>query len=145
MVVASSFRSKGEGMWCAFPFFLFSRHREEFTLTGENFNAILDKLSDYLKSEKIFVKNPVRWEQFKQAYATALALFPNAKVEVADDPLQMGAMILRLSSFDILVRGEHEIAQFKALISDADNFEIYADKGNIRFAAVFQKVLSRIG
>ena len=111
-------------------------------MTDAEFNLILKKLGDYLAMEKTFVVNPFREPEFRHALYTAYELFPDAKIWIEDDPLQMGAMILKIESFDFDVT---EVNLFSAMIATADNFEIYpTDNGNVRFAAVFQNVLVRI-
>lgn len=114
-------------------------------MNDAEFQGILNRLGQYLATEKNFVVNPVREPDFKHAVALANELFPNANVYIKDDPLQMGAMILRMEAFDINISTEREIILFTELINLADNFEVYAiENGNIRLAIVFQDVLVRI-
>lgn len=114
-------------------------------MNDAEFQIILNQLGQYLAMEKNFVVNPMRETEFKNAIALACELFPNAKVYIQNDPLEMGAMILRMEAFDINISGEREIKLFSDLITIADNFEVYAiEDNNIRFAAVFQNVLIRI-
>ena len=109
------------------------------------FHGILDQLSEYLTANKTFIPNPFRETELKNALTTARELFPNAKIELKDDPLQMGAMILRIEDFEIGATGEREINLFSELIKHADNFEIYPiDDDNVRCAIVFQNVMVRI-
>ena len=114
-------------------------------MNDAEFQIILNQLSQYLAMEKNFVVNPMRKTEFERAIALACELFPDAKVYIQNDPLEMGAMILRIEAFDINISGEREIKTFSELIALADNFEVYAiEDGDIRFAAVFQNVLIRI-
>lgn len=114
-------------------------------MNDAEFQSILDQLSKYLAADKKFISNPFRETELKEAIAKAKELFPDAKVELHDDPLQMGAMILRIEDFAISATGEREINLFSEIIRHADNFEIYPiDADNVRFAAVFQNVLVRI-
>lgn len=114
-------------------------------MNDAEFQIILNQLSQYLAMEKNFVVNPMRKTEFERAVALACELFPDAKVYIQNDPLEMGAMILRMEAFDINISGEREIKLFSELITFADNFEVYAiEDSNIRFAAVFQNVLVRI-
>lgn len=111
-------------------------------MTDAKFNVTLKKLAEYLAMEKKFVVNPLREPEFKQAMYNAFELFPDSKIWIEDDPLQMGAMILCIEGLDFSVT---EINLFSAMIATADNFEIYpTDNENVRFAAVFQNVLVRI-
>lgn len=124
---------------------LFCILKEEFKLNDAEFQVILNQLSQYLAMEKNFIVNPIRETEFKKAIKLACELFPDAKVYIQNDALEMGAMILRVESFDINISDEREIKLFSELISIADNFEVYAiEDNNIRFAAVFQNVLVRI-
>lgn len=114
-------------------------------MNDAEFQRILNQLGQYITTDKNFVVNPVREPVFKRAVALAYELFPNANVYIKDDPLQMGAMILRMEAFDINISTEREIILFTELINLADNFEVYAiENGNIRLAIVFQDVLVRI-
>lgn len=114
-------------------------------MTNAELNSILDQLAAYLATEKKFVVNPMREADFTKAIKIAATLFPDAKMEIDDDPLQMGAGILRIEGYDINITGEREIELFSDFIKLADNFEIYPiDAERIRFAAVFQHVLVRI-
>lgn len=111
-------------------------------MNDAEFLAILNQLKDYLAMHKTFILNPMRETEFKNAVALAYELFPEAKVTIEDDPLQMGAMILCIEDFDLDVS---EMKLFAEMIEKADNFEVYAlEKGNVKFAAVFQNVLVRI-
>lgn len=114
-------------------------------LTDEEFYAILAKLGEYLQTEKHFIDNPFRRTEIKDAVIKAHELFPNAKIELRDDPLQLGALILHMEMFDIDVSGVMQINLFTDIIRNADNFEIYPiDDEHICFAAVFQNALVRI-
>lgn len=106
------------------------------------FMSILDKLAAYLAASKTFIENPFRVTEFKKAIGLSRELFPDAKIEIKDDPLQMGAMILHIEDFDLDVT---ETDTFAELVQLADNWEAYAlENGNVCLAAVFQNVLVRI-
>ena len=114
-------------------------------MNDAEFQIILNQLSQYLAMEKNFIINPMRETEFKKAIELACELFPDAKVYIQNDPLKMGAMILRMEAFDINISGEREIKLFSELIASADNLEMYAiEDSNIRLAVVFQNVLIRI-
>ena len=114
-------------------------------MNDAEFQTILDQLSKYLSADKKFISNPFRETELMDAIAKANELFPDAKVELHSDPLEMGAMILRIEDFSLDVTGEREINLFADIIRHANNFEIYpVDAENVRFAAVFQNVLVRI-
>ena len=114
-------------------------------MDSQEFRNLMAELDEYLKSEKVFIKNSARFYEVNEAFQIALQLFPDAKVEIADDPLQMGALILRIEWYDIIIRGSEEIALFSALIAKADNFEIYpAGDEKIKFSLVFSGALVRL-
>ena len=107
-------------------------------LNDQQFQQFLNRLQNYLKQPKAFVTDIDRAREFYSAVDLAKQLFPDAKIEIRDDPLQTGAMSLHMESIDIVVRGEREISLFADLIALADNFEIYPiNREEICFAAVF--------
>lgn len=114
-------------------------------LNDQQFQQFLGELQRYLRQPKVFVTNLNRAREFYNAVDLAQQLFPNAKIEIREDPLQTGAMSLHMEAIDIVVRGEREIKLFIKLIELADNFEIYPiNDEEICFAAVFQKVNERV-
>lgn len=114
-------------------------------MNDQQFQQFLHKLQDYLKQPKVFVTDINRAREFYDAVALAKQLFPDAKIEINDDPLQTGAMSLHMESIDIVVRGEREINLFADLIALADNFEIYPiSNEEICFAAMFRGVNKRV-
>ena len=111
-------------------------------MNDEEFMTILDQLKAYIDSEKTFIENPFRMDEFRKAIKIAATLFPEAKIEVKDDPLQMGAMLLHIEDYDLDIT---EINSFVDLIKLANNWEIYpCQNGNVCLAAVFNNVLVRI-
>ena len=111
----------------------------------ENFMALMRDLNAYLEREKVFIKNPDRFPDVMHAMEIAAELFKDSEIEILDDPLQMGSLCVGINGFDILVRGKREIELFKELISNADNFEIYAKgKETVQFSIMFNRALIRI-
>ena len=110
----------------------------------KEFTGLMNELSKYLKKEKVFIKNPVRFAEFERATEIAEELFKDSNISIEDDPIQMGALILRIEGFDIIVRGEREIELFTELVSKADNFEIYAIDDGIRFSILFNDALIKV-
>ena len=109
------------------------------------FQLLLNKLHEYLATEKTFVENSIRTTEIKNAAEIAHELFPEAKICIKDNPLQMGAMILRIELADINLNSEKEIKLFSELISASDNFEIYAHQDDyIVFVLLFQNAYTRI-
>jgi hypothetical protein len=114
-------------------------------LNDQQFQQFLSELQNYLKQPKVFVTDINRARELYNAVDLARQLFPDATIEIKDDPLQTGTMFLHMESIDIVVRGEREIEFFAHLISLADNFEIYPINGEeICFAAAFQGVNKRV-
>lgn len=110
-------------------------NEEEF----KNFAAIL---TEYLETQKVFVQNPQRMEEVNAATEIACRLFPEAIIEIEDDPMQMGAIILSIEDFELTVR---ETEDFVDLISYADNFEIYHSHSDmVKLAILFRNALVRI-
>lgn len=99
-------------------------------------------LGKYLEAEKRFVRNPARIAEVADAEHTARALFPNATITIADDPLQMGALILSVTDLDLVVR---DTEQFERLISKATNFEIYSiGDDTVQMNILFNKAFTRL-
>lgn len=114
-------------------------------MNDEQFMELMGDLKNYLEAEKVFIQNPVRYTVVKRATEIAKELFKEYDISIKDDPLQMGALILCITGFDIIVRGEREINLFTELISQADNFEIYPiGDEKIKFSILFSNVLTRI-
>ena len=114
-------------------------------MNDSEFLRLMNALAEYLEREKIFIKNPARFADVEAATEIATELFADAKISVKDDPIQMGALIICIEAFDIVIRGEREIRLFKQLIDKADNFEIYpVGKDSLRFSMVFNGALKRI-
>ena len=114
-------------------------------MDDKEFERLMGELEKYLASEKVFIKNPKRIEDVQRATEIAAQLFSESEIAVDDDPLQMGALIVRIDGFDITVRGEREIELFNELVSRADNFEIYpVGDERVRFAILFNNALTRV-
>lgn len=111
----------------------------------ELFLSFINDLGTYLKTEKVFIKNPIRCAEIMQAKRIADELFGDMEVTIQHDPLQMGSLVLTIKGFDITARGQREIKLFQDLISKSDNFEIYSiGNEEIKFALMFNKALTRI-
>ena len=109
------------------------------------FQLLLNKLHEYLATEKTYVENSIRTTEIKNAAEIAHELFPEAKIRIDDDPLQTGSLYLHIELADINLSSEREIKLFSELISASDNFEIYAHQdGYIVFELLFQNAYTRI-
>ena len=114
-------------------------------MKDSEFLSLTGGLKNYLDSQKVLIQDPVRLADVEHATEIARELFKDMTVTVEDDPLQMGALILCIKGFDIIVKGEREIKLFQALINKADNFEIYpVGDEKMQFAILFSRVLVRI-
>ena len=117
----------------------------DYELNNEDFMGLIDELSEYLRKEKVFIQNPVRYAEVQRAATIAKELFKDYSISIKDDPIQMGALVLCISGFDITIQGEEEIALFTELISKANNFEIYpVGDERVKFSIIFANVLKRI-
>ena len=111
-------------------------------MTEDLLMQLMGGLKKHLDSKKAFVANPARFAEVENAIKIASSLFADATVYVADDPLDLGALIVRIEGTDITVSGNQEIQLFVELISNADNFEIYPiSEDRLRFAMVFGRAL----
>lgn len=114
-------------------------------MNNAEFMEILKELGAYLKEEKQFEVVQKRKKEFEEALLTAQTLFPDAGIEVHDDPLEMGALILSVENYNIEVSSSEGMELFSRLTQKADNFEIVAiEPENVRLAIVFQGVLKRV-
>lgn len=114
-------------------------------MTDNEFSALMARFAKYLEMEKVFIKNPKRFADVEHATEIATRLFPKANISLNDDPLQMGALIVRIEDYSITIRGAMETELFQELISKADNFEIYPiEDDNVRMAILFSNALIRI-
>lgn len=114
-------------------------------MNDKEFMDLMDDLQKYLEREKVFIQNPVRYAEIQHATEIAKELFKDYDISIKDDPLQMGALILCIEGYDIMVQGEREIKLFTELISKANNFEIYPiGDERIKFSILFSNALTRI-
>lgn len=114
-------------------------------MTDEEFMNLAEKLGEYIQTDKVFFKNPARCADVERAVEIAEKLFKEAKITIKDDPIQMGALIVHIEDFDIVVRGQEEIELFKELISKASNFELYpTNDETVKFSLLFNEALKRI-
>lgn len=111
-------------------------------MNEEDFMNFANILTEYLETQKIFIQNPQRMLDVNTATEMACRLFPESKISIEDDPLQMGAVILRIEDFDIVVR---ETEMFCDVVGKADNFDIYPiGDEKLRADILFNHALMRI-
>lgn len=111
-------------------------------MTEKEFMQFTDLLTEYLEAEKVFVQNPKRMADVEEAYGIADCLFPEAKITIEDDPIQMGAVFLQVDDFEISVT---ETKVFRELIAKADNFVVYPiDSETLRLSIMFDHALIRL-
>lgn len=114
-------------------------------MNDQEFMTLARELKEYFDAQKVFIQDPIRFAEVERATEIAREIFNDMKVAIEDDPLQMGALILCITGFDITVRGTREIKLFQELIDKADNFEIYpVGDEKVKFAILFNHVLARI-
>lgn len=114
-------------------------------LNEEQFEQLINKLNEYLQSEKVFVKNPIKTRATIRAVKILHELFPDDAMEIKDDPLQMGAVVVCVDTPMFVIRGKGKLNLFSELASIVDNFEIINGKGDeVHFAAVIQNVYIKI-
>lgn len=107
--------------------------------------ALLGKgIEDYLKMEKVFIPNPERFAEVVVAKRVAEKLFSDFKIEVTNDPLQTGALVIKIEGCYIECSGT-EIKDFQQLIAKADNFEIWPiAREKFKFTLMFYGALKRV-
>lgn len=114
-------------------------------MNDNEMQAVFQKLKEYLDKEKVFIENPFKMQNVRRAVEILHELFPDIEINIENDPLQMGALIISFTAFDVLVRGAQELDLFAEFTTLVDNFEIYAvTRESVHFAAVIQQALIRI-
>lgn len=114
-------------------------------MTNAEFMNFMQNLTEYLESEKAFIKNPARLKDIQRASEIANELFADSTVAIVDDKLQLGSLVIRIDGYDITIRGTGEIELFRELIAKADNFEIYPmGDEKLRFAIMFNGALIKL-
>lgn len=108
-----------------------------------DFNEIMHATEKYLNAQKVFIQNPKRIREIKNATEIAVKLFPDAVVSITEDPFQMGALILEIKDEQLLV--VREIALFYDMIQNADNFDIFCKGNELTISVLFNQALVRIG
>lgn len=111
----------------------------------ENFNELMDMMREYLNASKTFIINPDRQREISYAYKLAHELLPDAAIQIVDDPLQMGALIMRMTTTDITIDSDEAYDLLNEIIALTDNFEIYPiSNEQLCFAAVFENAFIRL-
>lgn len=114
-------------------------------MTDEEFMDMMDAMREYLHAPKTFIINPERQREINYACKIAHELFPDAAIEIVDDPIQMGALIMHVTSPDMVVSTEEEYKLLSEMLALTDNFEIYPVKREqLRFSAVFNDAFIRL-
>ena len=108
-----------------------------------DFDQIIHATEQYLNAQKVFIQNPQRIEEIRNATEIAVELFPDAVISIVEDPLQMGALILQIEDEQLLV--VREITRFFEMLQYADNFDIFCKGNKISISVLFNKALVRIG
>lgn len=104
-----------------------------------------EAIEQYLAKEKVFIPNPERFKEVNLATEIARKLFYDFEISVEHDPLQSGALVIKLTGYYMQVAGPTEITEFKDLILLSDNFEISPVKGNkLQMNIMFYGALKKI-
>lgn len=112
----------------------------------KDFMEFSDTLKQYMDADKNYIPNIARLNDVSEAIKLALDLYPEHKIEIAKDPLQMGSLFIDITGTEISAIGEREIELFNQLVSKANNFET-VPMGNeelrlsICFAGAFEVTL----
>ena len=93
-------------------------------MNDKEFIHFADALKEYLDAKKQFKINKERFTELQRMVDIAHTLFPNMRISIEDDPLQLGRLILSIKGYDIIINNEDKIKMFAELIFNADNFEI---------------------
>ena len=105
------------------------------------FTDFLSRINPYLKTNKQFIINPPRYKQLVTAVRMAQILFPDAKIELHDDPLQTGAQSIHIETYDITFNSIGKTEIFAELLLLSDVWEIYPrPDGDLDFNLTFNKV-----
>lgn len=84
--------------------------------------ATMNQIRRYLDAPKEFVPNAKRLQDVMRAVNVAGEVFNDGiEITIKPDPLQTGALILRIKGYDI---GVDEVDAFIEIIDRCDNFEI---------------------
>lgn len=115
-------------------------------MNDKHFHEILSKLKKHLEEEKVFIQNPFRAREMMRALEIMHELFPDDELEIHDDPLQTGAIIISVEMPYMVIRGEKELKLFNELNNIISNFEVTSEmkKESVRFSVVIQEVNVRI-
>lgn len=111
-------------------------------MNDQQFYEILNKIREHLETEKVFVQNPFRAREMIRAAEIMHELFPKDKVEIQNDPLQTGAIIISVEMPYMVIRGARELDLFNELTTLINNFEVTSEmkKEDVRFSVVIQEV-----
>lgn len=111
-------------------------------MNDEEFMSLMEQLDAYMSTPKMFITNPVRMTDVTNAINIAKQLFPEANIHLAEDPINMGALIIRIDDFDLAVQ---DTEAFYRMTCKADNFEVYSiDNEEVRLSVLFNGALERI-
>ena len=114
-------------------------------MNENEFIDLMDDMKEYLKIPKTFIINPERQREINYAYKLAHELFPDAAIQLADDPIQMGALIMRIIAMDLVISTAEEYSLLSEMLALTDNFEIYPiGNEQLCFAAVFSKAFIKL-
>ena len=106
-------------------------------------DAELQKIKEYLDAPKVGMVNAARQQEVFDAYAIIknLIMFESvdASIEMNEDALQTGAMVIEVTTSDITV---YDMEAFAEAIKNADNFQIFPTADDrVKFDILFEGVI----
>ena len=111
-------------------------------MNDEEFMSLMEQLDAYMSTPKLFITDPARMKDITNAINIAKQLFPEANIHLAEDPLGLGALIIRIDDFDLAVR---DTEVFYRMTCKADNFEIYSiENEEVRLSVLFNHAFRRV-
>ena len=106
---------------------------------AEELYEMRKKLTAHLKERGESEVAPERRLEFERTLEAVRDYMPSAQIEVRDDPLQLGALIVKIEGYGFEVNGLEGVRIFSRLVETAGNFEIYpVDADRIGLAIVLQ-------
>ena len=112
-------------------------------LYNDKFKSLLNTVEQYLNAEKSFIENADRMNDVMESFYKANELFPNAEIEIRQDALQLGGLVLQITDYQLDVSAEREIKTFQEIVGKANNFAFFP-KGNdqVELTIIFYDVYS---
>ena len=113
---------------------------------NDKFKELLNTVEQYLNADKKFIENHDRMRDVMESFYKGNELFKDATIEIYNDPLQLGSLIIQITDYQLDVSAQREIKCFNEIVSKADNFAFFP-KGNdqVELTIMFNGVYSLQG